>query len=1333
MTTNIFKYDGTLLTSVMDRTIDTAHSAIKIPGKGTQNYGEIIIESLVWLLENFNGTVSPSNPIIGQLWYDSSLPLLRVWNGSAWVSTGGVINSATQPSGAFTVGSFWYDTYNQQLSIWTGVFWKIVGPLGSALNNDPTSGPSSSPPSQSLSPVPTYSALDAVKIVDTHDVQHQVWRLTIGNVLFAVISKDQAFIPNSNVHTEFSNFTGVGNDFKIYPGINFTQGGSVSNLTIVGDSSLFTNFQNNVPSQNNAFNLGSPSAAFANLYSYNAAFHGAIAIGTAVDSNYNLKVSGSSYFGEQVLLGAGNTLSAPLVMTNGNITTVPEVGAIEFDGVDFYFTGTSGGLPIRQVPIFGTNRVSSNRIYVSVDGSDLNNGSSINPYKTIKAALNAAVSGDTIFVSSGEYDEHNPLYIPPKVSVIGDSTCSVTVLPLHPRLDLFHVSSGVYVCGITVNGLQSTLYSTTVDIPRVGAAAFAFNSSLATANVAVDGTISSIEYRWSSGGYVSPQIFIEPPLNGGTQATATPVIVTGIQEVVLSNGGAGYVSPVITAVGSGNSVSLSARVESGVIQSIEVLNPGDGVDPNNISISITDGFGSGAVVSNIIVASNMIGSFVITNPGSGYTFQPVVSIAASSAEIINEHPYIQNCSLVSGPFDIFGQLITANLPYDPIASNLDKYGSGTGTLVDGYVLDSTSLVHSIIVDSFNQINQGGIGHLVVNSGSGQFINCTSSFCSYGHWSRSGGKSIINDGVISFGNIGIQSDGFYPIAYATGESAQNYTSSVAGFNVSVQGSGYNYNNPPNILITSGIGGGATAIAIINDGITDLDLITAGAGYQAVPSVNITGGDGGGAVATAILNSPSVIDVIPIGSGNLMIPENGSLALINGVYYDVVDAVTDGGSGYNITISPAIPYVNTNTTIRFFRKSSVLSNNLFESIGSGVTYNALPVNGGYPNISQETNEGYYGRVYSVTINDDGNYKIDDLFKIDFATGNISLGNANSGGSLEINGVTSIGPFKRNGVSAGVQLQEVSDNPNLTHSISSRDHNTVPTEYAVRNYVGNYVGRYTSNIAGNVNPSTDNLYTVGNVSARWNNGNFANLSVGTLNASNIISNDITANVGTFTTLILDVITGNAVGDTATYTTIDVGTIHAGNITADHAIFGNLSVSHSIVGNITGSAQSLTTASNIVISGAITGSTMFDGSSNVNINSNFGNITAYSLLVNETGTAAPPTAANIASFFNTYADPSGGFTQSNTTNGWSMGPNGVLEQWMTTTVSAGGSTSITWPISFPTACTFATCTNLDESGGSGTQNNPAQFDPATINTTGGTVKNAGNGTSAKIYAKGY
>ena len=118
------------------------------------------------------------------------------------------------------------------------------------------------------------------------------------------------------------------------------------------------------------------------------------------------------------------------------------------NGEDFWNDLQYGGLrgTTGYVGSLGNIAV-QNVLYVSKSGNDqLNDGRSLNTSKlTIKAALAIATYGTTIFVKSGVYTEDSPLLVPPHVAIVGDSLRTVTVRPLHPQRDLFHVNNGCYL------------------------------------------------------------------------------------------------------------------------------------------------------------------------------------------------------------------------------------------------------------------------------------------------------------------------------------------------------------------------------------------------------------------------------------------------------------------------------------------------------------------------------------------------------------------------------------------------------------------------------------------------------------------------------------------------------------------------------------------------------------------------------------------------------------------------------------------------------------------------------------------------------------------------
>lgn len=70
-------------TVVLDTTAISANTSVVLLGKGMDNYGNRIMNNFVYLLENFAAPTPPSYPIQGQLWYDSTSKIMKVYD-SGW-------------------------------------------------------------------------------------------------------------------------------------------------------------------------------------------------------------------------------------------------------------------------------------------------------------------------------------------------------------------------------------------------------------------------------------------------------------------------------------------------------------------------------------------------------------------------------------------------------------------------------------------------------------------------------------------------------------------------------------------------------------------------------------------------------------------------------------------------------------------------------------------------------------------------------------------------------------------------------------------------------------------------------------------------------------------------------------------------------------------------------------------------------------------------------------------------------------------------------------------------------------------------------------------------
>ena len=127
--------DGTIFANIATGTINTS-SSMTLIGKNYAEYGQMLADNFIRLLENASNTTAPPSPITGQLWWDKTTTLLKVYSSTTgWKNVGGATASGSQPTPSI-VGDLWFNTVNQQLYVCSvagnpGTF--IV--VGAAVNN----------------------------------------------------------------------------------------------------------------------------------------------------------------------------------------------------------------------------------------------------------------------------------------------------------------------------------------------------------------------------------------------------------------------------------------------------------------------------------------------------------------------------------------------------------------------------------------------------------------------------------------------------------------------------------------------------------------------------------------------------------------------------------------------------------------------------------------------------------------------------------------------------------------------------------------------------------------------------------------------------------------------------------------------------------------------------------------------------------------------------------------------------------------------------------------------------------------------------------------------
>lgn len=198
MAYQINKTDGTILATVADGQIDNQSTDITLIGKNYSGFGESLNENFVKLLENFSGTNEPTNPIRGQVWFDSSEARLKVYSGTQFVPVSSATISNTQPLSLGT-GDLWFNNQDKQLYFFDGTDIFLLGP-------DYTQ-------TQGLSGIQVQSILDNLN--QTRVVAY----LYVGGILIGIFSKEN-FTPKEDI-VGFSGDINVGFNAGSLSGIKF--------------------------------------------------------------------------------------------------------------------------------------------------------------------------------------------------------------------------------------------------------------------------------------------------------------------------------------------------------------------------------------------------------------------------------------------------------------------------------------------------------------------------------------------------------------------------------------------------------------------------------------------------------------------------------------------------------------------------------------------------------------------------------------------------------------------------------------------------------------------------------------------------------------------------------------------------------------------------------------------------------------------------------------------------------------------------------------------------------------------------------------------------------
>jgi len=711
-----------------------------------------------------------------------------------------------------------------------------------------------------------------------------------------------------------------------------------------------------------------------------------------------------------------------------------------------------------------SNAEGKNVIYVANSGDDTNPGSQFLPFKTVYKALSVATSGDVVDFSTitggtggtpGTYDATQSSSTgsgtgaqiravldgssTPTVTIInggsghaaGDvitfpgastgSSTDITITVVSASVgDVVYIKNGVYreelplviPAGVTVQG--ESLRGTEIRPGSGTGSQIATVTSSSTISGATDGTYNYIHQ--SSTSAVGNGVVVNITISGGA-VSGTPTIYHGGYHFAV-NDTITFTVAGIQCGGTGSLVLTVASLENNDASNMFLLNN----QTNLVQMSMKGLSGT---------------------PTAGGTSRAAVTSLDPDGSITTASPYVQNCSSLNA--------------------------NATGIQIDGNV--HTAGNKSILANDFTQINSDGIGVHALARGRGEMVSVFTYYCDKSFYCTSGGFIRGLNCSSGYGEYGAVADGTDPLEAAVNVQTRgellNYdaTTFVGGATesdiadmIAVSGQG--------TATISGDTSGATAtIFRVNISLDYLHIESRSGNFQQGETVTITKEDSSTFQVqlsssfgdSSAAQTGQLGPLIAVSSGTTSLTSTGLINVGTNIkftgdskYYRISLVSEEDTSGETalVRLTESITSLNEkadNTVADVTQNFSNvrLTGHDFLDIGTGGFADT-----NYPGASSqpasqedEVDELNGGRVYFVSSDQKGDFRVGDLFRIEQATGIATL-NADA---FDLSGLTEL-QLGSIGAELGATINEFSTDVTL-----GGDSNTaVPTERAVLRYL-------------------------------------------------------------------------------------------------------------------------------------------------------------------------------------------------------------------------------------------------------------------------------------------
>lgn len=501
--------DGSIFATVNDGTVNTA-SSMTLVGKNYAGYGEFLDENFIHLLENGSNNTAPAAPLTGQLWWDKTNFLLKVYNGTLFKTISAATSSASAPTSNVT-GDLWYDTTNQQVKVYTGSSFIVVGPAFTS-----TEG--------------TAGAIPET-VNDNTATPHYVTGLYVAGTRVAIVSKDANFTAAAPTSTLFP---------TIYKGITISNSADTvmaGNVRNTGNVVITSGGATTAIIQSTGALITGFTSVTGNVTGGNVLTGGIVsAAGNVTGLNFigNVIAPPGGPLATTGNITGGNLLTSGLVSATGNITG----GNVSTAGLVTAVGNVRGGNVISVAAISGVSIVASG----NVDSGNLRSAGLVSVTGNISSAANIA---GTFFIGNGSQLTGLSLGVSVTKFVNGTTEGNVGVTNGNINFNVGGVSNVVVIDTSTVYAnvvsVASIAKTGTNAVGNIGSSSNYFNQVFAQATTAL---YADVAERFASDELLEPGTVVE--LGGAQEITRS---LTALSEKVFGvistrpaytmNGGAG--------------------------------------------------------------------------------------------------------------------------------------------------------------------------------------------------------------------------------------------------------------------------------------------------------------------------------------------------------------------------------------------------------------------------------------------------------------------------------------------------------------------------------------------------------------------------------------------------------------------------------------------------------------------------------------------------------------------------------------------------------------------------------------------------------------------------